>query len=127
VEVYHLPYAQSWARPASLPKPRPAVEVPRPVSARETVRPGTSPARRAGRTPHRLTSSQQAALRELVACGAELHDDFTAEDLRKTFRSLAQRYHPDRHPGAGSDEHRRLAATFSRVNEGYRLLLKKVS
>jgi hypothetical protein len=127
-EVYHLPFLHTWNGPAAAGVPKRAISAdPRPAPpARETTRAETTP-RKPRRVPHRLTPAQQTALRELLACGAELHDDFTADDLRRTFRSLAQRYHPDRHPGAADDEHRRLATTFARVNEGYRVLLKKVS
>jgi hypothetical protein len=127
-EVYHLPFVLTWNGPAAVEMPKRAIPAgPRPMPpVREKTRAEDAP-RKPRRVPHRLTQAQQAALRELLACGAELHDDFTADDLRRTFRSLAQRYHPDRHPGAGADEHRRLATTFARVNDGYRELLKKVS
>ena len=127
-EVYHLPFLHRWNGPVAVEMPKRAIPAaPRPVPPVRDKTPAEAAPRKPRRVPHRLNPAQQRALRELLACGAELHDDFTADDLRRTFRSLAQRYHPDRHPGAGVDEHRRLATTFARVNDGYRELLKKVS
>ena len=78
---------------------------------------------RARRRPHRFTPPAQAAFDELRRAGAAgLDRGFTHEELRREFRSLALRYHPDRHPQACEAERARLATTFSRVIAAYREL-----
>ena len=64
-----------------------------------------------------LTSAQRQALDTLVALGARLDDAFTARDLHSAFRTLARRYHPDRHPGLDAHGTARLAETFARVRD----------
>lgn len=69
------------------------------------------------RLPRHLTSAQRQALKTLVALGAELGEAFTARDLRSAFRTLARRYHPDRHPGLDAHGTARLAVEFARVRD----------
>jgi hypothetical protein len=120
----------------------PAVEVPPGSHARDrgyraspvlerafglfTPAPG-GPARPA-RRPHRLTPVAQAAFDELCRCGAhDLDRGFTPDELKREYRSLALRLHPDRHPEAGAAERARLSATFSRVSAAYRELLAAIA
>jgi preprotein translocase subunit Sec63 len=71
---------------------------------------------RAART---LTRPQRQALDRLVALGASLGVDFTIEELRSVFRTLARQYHPDRHPDTDDRERARLSATFATVRDAY--------
>jgi hypothetical protein len=73
--------------------------------------------------PRRLSARQQRALDRLVALGAELRADFSLHVLRSAFRSLARRYHPDRHPDSGPAEKARLSGVFAELNDSYRRLL----
>jgi hypothetical protein len=74
-------------------------------------------------TPVRdLTPSEDAALRTLVRLGAGLDRHFTSRQLRSTFRTLAQRYHPDRHPQATPAERTQLGAAFAELTQAYGLL-----
>ncbi len=66
-----------------------------------------------------LTIGQRQALDALVALGARLDDAFTARDLRSAFRTLARRYHPDRHPALDGRDAARLAAHFTRAREAH--------
>lgn len=66
----------------------------------------------APRRARRLTPRQQDALARLVELGATLTPDFTETELRRASRALAQRFHPDRHPGAGPHELARLTQLF---------------
>jgi curved DNA-binding protein CbpA len=50
---------------------------------------------------------------------AEIWDD----DLRRAYRELARRYHPDRHPHLPAAERTRLAAQFADVTAAYRTLI----
>jgi DnaJ-class molecular chaperone len=71
-----------------------------------------------------LGSAQRHALTHLREAGASTLDDtFTLETLKQAFRTLALRYHPDRHPGCTEQERGRLAAAFAGVHEAYRTLL----
>ena len=90
------------ARPAPAP-PRP--EPPRPIAQRL-----------------RLTTMEQRALDALNALGAGLDDALTPAVLRRAFRVLAHRYHPDRHPGSNTAELDRLARLFAEATAHYRLL-----
>jgi hypothetical protein len=72
--------------------------------------------------PRRLSKRQHQALDDLNTLGASLDITFTADDLRRAFRTLAHRYHPDRHPRTTCDEQARLAAQFRRAHDAYRIL-----
>jgi len=74
------------------------------------------------RAARRLKPAEQSALQTLVKLGAALDVSFTARELRTAFRSLAQRYHPDRHPGANEAERTRLGQTFAELTSAYGVL-----
>lgn len=80
--------------------------------------PGARPRREA----HRLTDLQQRAFDLLTRLGATLAGDFSADELRREYRRLAQRYHPDRHGDAGVSERAALARRFAEASDGYRCL-----
>ena len=49
----------------------------------------------------------------------------TPDALRRAYRALAHRYHPDRHPSSGPAERERLARLFAEATEYYRLLTRR--
>lgn len=114
--------ACSWAAasPAGMASPRPDAAAHRAyVSSLETApRPG------APRPPARVLSlAQRRALECLRGFGAvTLDESFTDDEVRSAFRSLALRFHPDRHPAVGDDDRRYLAEAFDRVTRAYRQL-----
>lgn len=57
-----------------------------------------------------------------AALGARLVPAFTASELRREYRQIARRIHPDRHPHATAAEHERLARQFSDATTAYRTL-----
>jgi len=69
-----------------------------------------------------LKPVEESALQTLVRLGAALDGSFTARELRSTFRALAQRYHPDRHPHVTDAERSRLGATFAELTSAYGVL-----
>jgi len=99
-----------FARPLTTPIPRWPEAFPRPP-----------------RRPHLLTADQQRALRSFLALGGVVADDFTAHELRREFRRLAHRYHPDRHLDAAPAERARLARQFADATESYRCLAPVVA
>ena len=58
--------------------------------------------------------------------GADLCDGFTADELRREFRELARRYHPDAHGDCCDLERAQLAQAFVEATEDYRCLCKVV-
>jgi len=80
------------------------------------------PSRRRGSAARELTGEQQRALAGLIALGARLDADFTPRELQSAFRSLARRYHPDRHPGSTDAERTTLSQQFAAVLDHYRRL-----
>lgn len=71
----------------------------------------------------RLTAPERRALEALNNLGADLGDSLSPRTLRRAFRRLARRYHPDRHPGSSTAEHERLARVFVEATEHYRVLV----
>ncbi len=69
-----------------------------------------------------LTPLEQKALAALNDLGAGLGEGVSSADLRRAFRRLAHRYHPDRHPGSLRAEQDRLSRLFAEMTEHYRLL-----
>jgi len=88
----------------------------------------TSPSigeRSAGRAlplPTTLTADEQRALGVLNDLGADLTATPSSSDLRRAYRRLARRYHPDRHPGSSHAEQVRLSRLFAELTDGYRVL-----
>ena len=73
--------------------------------------------------PARLLSErEQRALADLVTLGGALTGEFTFDELRSVFRTLARRYHPDRHTGCSEQDKARLAEQFTRARDAYRVL-----
>jgi hypothetical protein len=65
--------------------------------------------------PARLTSLERQTL----------DDAQTPDALRRAYRKLAHRYHPDRHPASSLPERERLARLFAEATEHYRLLTRR--
>jgi len=82
-----------------------------------TTEPPTRPA-----ATIQLTALEARAMAALNALGACLDDTISQDTLRRAFRRLARRYHPDRHPGIGGAETARLARLFADATAHYRLL-----
>ena len=85
--------------------------------------PPPPPPRRARRT---LSARQQHALDAFAQFGASLGNDFTDTELRRAFRALALRYHPDRHPDSSDTQRADLSVRFSALHDAYESL-KSVS
>jgi curved DNA-binding protein CbpA len=90
-------------------------------SLRETERDGAG-WHSATRRERRFSSHQRAAIGELIALGALIDEGASSGQLRSAFRSLARRYHPDRHSSASAGDRARLSAQFARLCDAYRLL-----
>ena len=77
-----------------------------------------SPARRVPvepSLPAQLTSRERQTL----------DDARTPDALRRAYRKLAHRYHPDRHPASSPAERARLANLFAEATDHYRLLTRR--
>lgn len=77
---------------------------------------------RPGTSSSPLSSTHQRALDTLNALGANIGRDFSPEELRRAFRGLALRYHPDRHTSRSEAERAQLAALFGRAHDAYEQL-----
>ena len=73
-----------------------------------------------------LSPRQREAIDAFVHLGARMDEDFTHDELRSVFRSLALRYHPDRHPGSSDSEKAHLSVRFAQLHDAYESL-KSVS
>jgi hypothetical protein len=105
----------AWNRPLTTPlfffeRPRPATHAPTHAQA-------PSP-----KKPARLSARDMRSLAALNDLGAGLGNDLSSSSLRRAFRQLARRYHPDRHPGSSTAEQQRLARLFAAATEHYRVL-----
>jgi hypothetical protein len=125
--VSEPPEPRQTQRPLTTAPPHPFLffRLPRPVETVETAQPVTAqldsvPA--AGRGTRLLTPAERSALDLLVGLGARLTADFLVDELRREYRRLAHRVHPDRHPAASLDERIRLSHTFAAATDAYRLL-----
>jgi hypothetical protein len=87
---------------------------------------GTTPPPRPPRPSRALSPRQREAFDAFVQLGARINDDFTDAELRSVFRSLALRYHPDRHPGSTDGERAHLSVHFAELHDAYESL-KSVS
>ena len=87
-------------------------------NARVSVGQPSAPARPARQLPAR----EQRALADLVALGGALSGDFTFDELRSVFRTLARRYHPDRHTVCDEQGRIGLAEQFTRARDAYQVL-----
>jgi hypothetical protein len=90
-----------------------------PAESGRTRQPDDAPRNRPNRT---LSPQAQSALDRLNALGAGIHADFTPQELRHAFRTLARRYHPDRHPGSSATEKARHSRQFIQLHDAYREL-----
>jgi hypothetical protein len=118
--VLHPP-ARAFARSYGSPPPS-GQTLPSWNPARQScsLQPDSRPARRLAMT----TTSQRHALDTLRRLGAsDLGHDITDVDLKRAFRRLARRYHPDARPDIGAAEHQRLAASFRELRDAYRTLM----
>jgi hypothetical protein len=99
------------------------------VDLQTIQRPAPPSARPAVTPPHRtsatrlLTAAQRDALNAMNELGAGLTPEFTTADLRRAFRSLARRCHPDARFDAGPAERARLTRVFAAMQDAYRCLL----
>ena len=91
------------------------------VRVQVTSGPTMQPAART-RAVRQLSAHEQQALTELVTLGGTLSGDFTLDELRSVFRTLARRYHPDRHAGCNDQDRLRLAEQFTRARHAYKVL-----
>lgn len=71
---------------------------------------------------HPLSAREREAFRHLAALGGDLGEAFTFDELRRAFRKLALRYHPDRHTGCGDHTRSQLAQTFAQARDAYQVL-----
>jgi hypothetical protein len=69
-----------------------------------------------------LSPLERRALVALNDLGAGLGESPSPSTLRRAFKRLARRYHPDRHPGSSAAEQERLARVFVEATGHYRVL-----
>ena len=110
--------AGAWHRPLTTPlfvfEPLPRPDLRPAAGGRRSARKVNVPI---------LNPQERQALDALNELGADLLiDDLSSSTLRRAFRRLAHRYHPDRHPGADAAEQQRLARVFVAATAHYRLL-----
>jgi len=74
------------------------------------ARPASAPARAEAPLPVHLTALERQSL----------NDARTPDALRRAYRALARRYHPDHHHACSAAERERLARLFAEATEIYR-------
>lgn len=115
-----IPVARAWTRWPDAPPAAPFLRVP-PLTAaapRWTL-PEGAPVRRPA---HRLTAEQQHAFERFERLGARVPSGFTADELRREYRQLALRFHPDRHADRSALEREQRARNFAEAADLYRCL-----
>jgi len=105
---------------------RPATRTTERASSRDESATTTTPAWPVVSTGIRLTLLERRALAALNRLGAGLDEAPSSDTLRRAFRRLAHRYHPDRHPGSSPEESARLARLFAEATAHYRVLAAAV-
>jgi hypothetical protein len=81
------------------------------------------PARPAAVAPAPAETTLPATLPRLER--QALDDAGTPDALRRAYRTLAHRYHPDRHHGRSASDREQLARLFAEATEHYRLLARR--
>lgn len=74
------------------------------------------------RPAHRLTADQQHAFEQFERLGARVPAGFSADELRREYRQLALRFHPDRHADRSALECEQRARNFAEAADLYRCL-----
>jgi hypothetical protein len=74
----------------------------------------------------RLSVAEQHALAQLVTFGALLTESFSAGDLKREYRRLALRHHPDRRRAGAGQAVTDASTTFAAIAEAYRCLRRVV-
>lgn len=69
-----------------------------------------------------LSTSGREALERLRQWGADLPDDFTADELKRAYRHLARQFHPDHHATASAATRAALGSAFHQIHVAYRQL-----
>ncbi len=98
--------------------PRPRADdptIPRPLETDEFL--GGRPRKRGDAVTSELVRQSSSALRVLGLC-----DGAKAADIRRAFRELAGKHHPDRHPGLSAAERARLFRRFAEISRAYHAL-----
>lgn len=95
---------------------------PRAVSPRVHVPRGQAPAASRPGCLRTAAEREAAALFERLG-GPRLGRVFFEDELKRAYRALARRVHPDAHPACLPDQRRRLAASFAALTGAYRTLL----
>lgn len=79
-----------------------------------------------GRPRHRSRPHRQEAAESRRQNGAlqtlGLRPGASVDDIRKAFREMAQKLHPDRHPNASAEERHRLFQRFAEISRAYHSL-----
>ena len=70
-----------------------------------------------------ITEWYYEAQSSLIGPNCRLTPDFTVQDLRREYRQLARRIHPDRHNSCTPAERERLSRQFAELSDSYRHLL----
>ncbi len=71
-----------------------------------------------------FTESEKQALSELIQLGADGLDEFSSnDDIKKAFRTLAKRYHPDSLVGQSDSIIREKSRQFMRIHSCYKALV----